>query len=73
MADLGIHFSVMKTRIFSCLILLAALAFTACPTNPKKNPKKPGATKQTPPTKKTRMSISRHSSAACAKRSRRTM
>jgi hypothetical protein len=32
----------MKTRIFSCLILLTALAFTACPTtNPKKNAKKP--------------------------------
>jgi len=32
----------MKTRIFSCLILLAALAVTACPTtNPKKNAKKP--------------------------------
>jgi hypothetical protein len=49
MADLGIHFSVMKTRIFSCLLLLGALAFTGCPTNPKKNPKKPGTTKQTPP------------------------
>jgi hypothetical protein len=32
----------MKTRIFSCLMLLTALAFTACPTtNPKKNAKKP--------------------------------
>ena len=41
-------FSVMKTRIFSCLILLAALAFTACPTNPKKTPKKPGITKKAP-------------------------
>ncbi|MEO6971615.1 MAG: hypothetical protein ABI217_12065, partial [Chthoniobacterales bacterium] len=40
---------VMKTRILSCLILSTALAFTACPTNPKKNPKKPGVTKQTPP------------------------
>ena len=39
----------MTTRIFSCLILVAALAFTACPTNPKKNPKKPGTTKQAPP------------------------
>jgi len=39
----------MKTRIFSCLVLTAALALTACPTNPKKNPKKPGVTK-TPPT-----------------------
>lgn len=39
----------MKTRIFSCLILVAALALTACPTNPKKNPKKPGVTKSKPP------------------------
>lgn len=32
----------MKTRIFSCLMLLTALTFTACPTtNPKKNAKKP--------------------------------
>jgi hypothetical protein len=32
----------MKTRIFSCLILFAALAFTACPTtNPKKSAKAP--------------------------------
>jgi hypothetical protein len=32
----------MKTRISSCLILLAAMAFTACPTtNPKKDAKKP--------------------------------
>ena len=38
----------MKTRIFSCLILLAALAFAACPLgNPKKNVKKP-ATKPPP-------------------------
>jgi hypothetical protein len=38
----------MNMRIFSCLILLAALAFTACPTtSPKKNARKP-ATKPTP-------------------------
>ncbi len=49
MANLRIHFSVMKTRLLACLILLAALAFTACPINPKKNPKKPGTTKPTPP------------------------
>jgi hypothetical protein len=49
MANLRIHFSVMKTRLFGCLILLAALAFTACPTNPKKRSKKPGTTKQAPP------------------------
>ena len=40
----------MSTRIFSCLLLSAALALTACPTNPTKNPKRPGVTKQaTPP------------------------
>ena len=38
----------MKTRIFTCLLLLGALAFTACPTtNPKKDAKKP-ATKPPP-------------------------
>ena len=51
MADLGIDFSVMSARIFTCLILSGALVFTACPTHPPKNPKKPGVTKQeTPPT-----------------------
>ena len=50
MADLGIDFSFMKTRILSCLILSAALALTACPTNPKKDPKKPGVTKEASPT-----------------------
>ena len=49
MADLGNDFSAMKTRILDCLILSAALAFTACPTNPKKNQKKPGVTKQATP------------------------
>ncbi len=39
----------MKTRILSCLILPAALALTGCPSNPTKNPKKPGTTKQPPP------------------------
>jgi hypothetical protein len=38
----------MKMRLLGCLILGAVLAFTACPTNPKKNSKKPGATKPTP-------------------------
>jgi hypothetical protein len=48
MSELPIVFSKMKTRIFSCLILFTALAFTACPTNPKKNPKKPGTKPNTP-------------------------
>jgi hypothetical protein len=48
MSELRIDFSDMKTRIFSCLILLTALAFTACPTNPKKNAKQPGTTPSTP-------------------------
>jgi len=40
----------MKTRIFSCLVLAAALALTACPTTkPKEDSKKPGITKKTPP------------------------
>ena len=37
----------MKTRIFGCLILLTALALTACPFHSKKNAKKP-ATRPTP-------------------------
>jgi hypothetical protein len=39
----------MKTRIFTCLILSAALVFTACPTNPQKETKKPGVTKEPGP------------------------
>jgi hypothetical protein len=46
MADLD--FSVMNTRLFSCFILSAALALTACPSNPKKNQKKPGVTQDQP-------------------------
>lgn len=35
----------MKIRLHHCLLLLAALAFTACPTtNPKKDAKKPAKT-----------------------------
>lgn len=49
MADLAIDLSIMKTRILGCLILSAALALTACPTNPEKHPKKPGVTKQQEP------------------------
>ena len=49
MADLRLDFFTMKTRIFGCLILSAALALTACPTNPKKTPKKPGVTKEASP------------------------
>lgn len=41
-------FSFMKKNILGCLVLTAALAFTACPTNPKKNPKKPATAKKTP-------------------------
>ena len=38
----------MRIRFFSCLILLCALAFTACPTtNPKTNSKNPAATEKT--------------------------
>jgi len=50
MSELAIDFSTMKkTRIFQCLLLLAALAFTACPTtNPKKNSKKAARTAETP-------------------------
>jgi hypothetical protein len=47
MADLD--FSVMNTRLFSCLILSTALALTACPSNPKKNQKKPGVTQEATP------------------------
>lgn len=37
----------MRTRLYSCLILLGALAFTACPTtNPKKDSKKPATTEK---------------------------
>lgn len=39
----------MKTPIFSCLIVVVALALPACSTHPKKNAKKPGLTKQEPP------------------------
>lgn len=40
------HFSTMKkTRIFQCVLLLTAVAFTACPTtNPKKNSRKAART-----------------------------
>jgi hypothetical protein len=41
----------MKTRLLGSLAIVAALAFTACPTtNPKKNEKKPGRTAKPPPT-----------------------
>ena len=40
----------MKARPLSCLVLLAALAFTACPTtNPKKNSKKAARTAEVHP------------------------
>jgi hypothetical protein len=48
MADLRVAFS-MHTRIFTCLILSAALALTACQSNPKKNQKKPGVTQEPTP------------------------
>jgi hypothetical protein len=50
MSELPIDFSTMKkTRILQCLLLLAAVAFTACPTtNPKKNSKKAARTAETP-------------------------
>lgn len=50
MSELPIDFSTMKkTRILQCLLLLTALAFTACPTtNPKKNSKKAARTAETP-------------------------
>ncbi len=37
----------MKTKLFSCLVLFAALALTGCP--PKKNSKKPATTANQPP------------------------
>lgn len=47
MSDVQMDF--MKTRLFSCLLLLAAFAFTACPTtSPKKDAKKPGQTAAAP-------------------------
>src|SRR4030095_4221097 len=49
MSELAIDFSMMKPRIVQCLVLLAALAFTACPTtNPKRNSKKAAKTADTP-------------------------
>jgi hypothetical protein len=40
--------SAMKTRLLNCILLLATLAFTACPTtNPKNNSKKAATTKKT--------------------------
>ena len=37
----------MTTRFFSCLLLVGALALTACPTtNPKKSDKKAAATEK---------------------------
>jgi hypothetical protein len=50
MSELSIDFSTMKKmRIFQCLLLLLALAFTACPTtNPKKNSKKAARTAEGP-------------------------
>lgn len=49
MASLSFDLSLMKIRISTCLVLSAALVFTACPTNPEKHPKKPGVTKHEEP------------------------
>jgi hypothetical protein len=50
MSGLQTDFLTMKTRISGCLLLLTALAFTACPTtHPKKNPKKPATTAESQP------------------------
>ena len=49
MSELPIDFSTMKIRILQCLVLLTALAFTACPTtDPKKDPKKAAKTAEHP-------------------------
>ena len=49
MSELLIDFSTMKIRILQCLVLLTALAFTACPTtDPKKNSKKAAKTAEHP-------------------------
>ena len=49
MSELPIDFSTMKTRILQCLVLLTALAFTACPTtDPKKDSKKAAKTAEHP-------------------------